>query len=137
MSTGAPETPPPPSHGWRVARVIASHVLVVIATLLVVVSILANFVKREALDSATFKDTSRELIANTVIQDEIANRLVDEIYANVDVSQALAQRLPGNLQPLAGPIAGATQQLFDRAAHVIVQRPRFQNLFVEASSLAQ
>jgi hypothetical protein len=88
-------------------RLIAARVLTVLAILLVVVSVLANFVKREALDESQFRDTSRELIADPRVRDQVATTLVDQLYANVDVSAALQERLPPNLQPLAGPIAAS------------------------------
>jgi hypothetical protein len=111
-------------------------VLVVVGVVLVVVSLFANFVRNEALDRDTFRGTSQELIANPAIRNQIAATMVDQLYANVDVSGRLEQRLPDNLQPLAAPIAGLARDALDRAARELLARPRAQALFVDVSSLA-
>jgi hypothetical protein len=101
------------------------------------VSLLANFVRREALDRDTFRDTSQQLIANESIRNQVAATMVDQLYANVDVAGVLEQRLPENLQPLAAPLAGIGREAIDRGAQELLARPRVQTLFVDASSLAQ
>jgi hypothetical protein len=126
-----------PSSGPSKGRIIAARALVVLGVLLVVVSLLSNWVKREALDKSTFKTTSQELIAHPAIQEQLAQTMVDQLYANVDVSQQLSEKLPPNLQALAGPIAGLSRELIDRAATELLQRPRVQTLFVTAASLSQ
>ncbi len=137
MTTTDTAPAPKPDDGPSRKRVIAARALVVLGVVLVVVSLFANFVRREALDHETFRDTSEELIANPAIQDQIAATMVDQLYANVDVSARLQQRLPDNLQPLAAPLAGLAREALDRAARELLARPRVQNLFVDAASLAQ
>ena len=117
-------------------RPITARALVVLGVVLVVVSLFANFVRNEALDNDTFRSTSQELIANPAIRNQIAATMVDQLYANVDVSGRLEQRLPDNLQPLAAPIAGLARDALDRAARELLARPRAQALFVDVSSLA-
>jgi hypothetical protein len=63
--------------------------------------------------------------------------MVEQLYANVDVSKQLEEKLPPNLQALAGPISGLSRELIDRAATELLQRPRVQTLFVTAASLSQ
>jgi hypothetical protein len=132
-ATQAAPVPAGPSR----SRIIAARALVVLGVVLVIVSLLANFVRREALDRETFRDTSQELIANDDIRNQIAATMVDQLYANVDVAGALQQRFPDNLKPLAAPIAGLGREAIDRGAQELLARPRVQSLFVEASSLAQ
>jgi hypothetical protein len=131
--TAAPE----PAAKVSRTRIILARVLVVIGVILVVVSLLSNWVKREALDKETFASTSQELIAHPAIQNQLAQTMVEQLYANVDVSAQLEQKLPPNLQALSGPIAGLSRELIDRAAVELLQRPRVQSLFVNAASLAQ
>jgi hypothetical protein len=118
-------------------RLIAARALTVLAIVLLVVSVLANFVKRQALDKSQFRQTSRELIANRAVRDQVAATLVDQLYAYVDVSVLLRQRLPPNLKPLSGLIAGAAFDATNRSARRLLERPRVQDAFVEASSRAQ
>lgn len=133
MTTAAEAEPQGPSRG----RIITARILVIVGVLLTTISILAVFVKREALDESTFKQTSSELIANSTIRAEVASTMADALYANVDVSQLLEEKLPDNLQGLAGPIAGLSQEYAARAADELLSRPRVQTLFVESTSLAQ
>jgi hypothetical protein len=138
-TTGEPPTTPaaPSPAGPSRGRIIAARALVVLGVALVMVSLLANFVRREALDRDTFRDTSQQLIANEDIRNQVAAAMVDQLYANVDVAGVLEQRLPSNLQPLAAPLAGIGREAIDRGAQELLARPRVQRLFVEASSLAQ
>ena len=106
---------PAPARPSR-ARIITARALVVLGVVLVIVSLLANFVRREALDRDTFRDTSQQLIANDDIRNQVAAAMVDQLYANVDVAGALQQRLPDNLQPLAAPLAGLAREAIDRGA---------------------
>jgi len=118
-------------------RVIGARALLVLGVLLLFVSILSLYVKREALDQGQFKQTAQQLIASPAIQQQVAATLVDTLYSNVDVAAALKSTLPQNLQGLAGPIAGFSRQLIDRAAPEVLARPRAQQAFVAAASLSQ
>jgi hypothetical protein len=133
----APTPVSPVTRGPSRGRIIAARALVVLGVVLVMVSLLANFVRREALDRDTFRDTSQQLIANESIRNQVAATMVDQLYANVDVAGVLEQRLPENLQPLAAPLAGIGREAIDRGAQELLARPRVQTLFVDASSLAQ
>ena len=93
----ASPAPQPSSRG----RIIGARALLVVGVLLTVVSILATYVKREALDPDQFKQTSQELIASPAIQEQVATQMVDAFYENVDVSSELEGQLPSNLQALA------------------------------------
>ena len=118
-------------------RLVAARALTVLAIVLTVVSVLANYVKREALDESSFRETSRRLIADPDVQDQLAVTIVDQLYANVDVSRSLREQLPPNLQGLSGPIAGAVREAADRSARGLLQRPRVQDSFVDVSTAAQ
>src|SRR5262249_48898377 len=78
-----------------------------------------------------------KLIADDTIRDQIAASMVETLYANVDVSSSLKQKLPKDLQALAGPIAGLSREAADRGAREVLDRPKVQQLFVTAASTAQ
>src|SRR5262245_39021969 len=63
--------------------------------------------------------------------------MVDTLYANVNVEAELQAALPPRLQPLAGPAAGGIRQLTDKLANEALQRPRVQQLWVDANEDAQ
>src|SRR5215831_11090665 len=119
---------------WRgpVARL-----LTILGVLLVVISIAANFVERQALGKSDFRDTASQLINDPAIQQQIAVSLTNQIYSNVDVRARLEQRLPPNTKALAGPISGALRPATERLIQELLQRPRFQKLFVTALVVTQ
>jgi hypothetical protein len=127
---------PAPASASR-GRRIGARTLLILGVLLTVVSILSTYVKREALDKGQFENTAQELIADPAIQQQVAAVMVDSLYANVDVSSELKQKLPENLQALAAPIAGLSRELADRAAQELLTRPRIQTTFVTLASASQ
>ena len=115
-------------------RMILARVLVVLASLIAALSLLAGFIRYQALDNETFSNSAAELIADPAIRDQIALSLVEALYANVDVQAALEERLPTDQQGLAGPIAAVARELADRAAIRVLERPRAQELWVRSLS---
>jgi hypothetical protein len=137
MSASPAPSASAPRRGLPRWRIITARTLTVIGILLLVVSVLANYVKRTALDEGNFRGTARALIADDKIRDQVASTLVEQLYSNTDIAATLRQRLPDNLQPLAVPVAGLVQNATEGAAKQLLARPRVQNLFVDATSLAQ
>ncbi len=121
-----------PSRG----RIVAARILLVLGVILLVLSILSTYVKREALDSGQFRNTSQQLIADPAIQEAVAAQMTDAL-ANVDFASSLEAKLPTNLQPLASPIAGLAQGFVGTAAENLLARPRIQDAFVELAVLSQ
>lgn len=111
-------------------RMVLVRVLVVVGALFAVLSLLAGYIRYQALDTDTVEATAGELIADPEIRDQLAATMVDQLFANVDVEEALAQRLPPDQQALAGPIAGAVRLGADRVARQLLERPRAQRLWV-------
>jgi hypothetical protein len=112
-------------------------VLIIGASLIGLASILTTWVERQMLDQQAWKTASTELIENPRVRDALSVYLVDELYDNVDVASALGERLPENLQPLAGPVAGALREPATKAVERLLEAPRTQTLFVNASVFAQ
>ena len=110
--------------------------LIVVASLVAFVSILTTWVDRQMLDNQSWADASAELIEDPEVRDAVSVYLVDELYANVDVAGGLEQRLPDNLQGLAAPIAGALRQPATEAVDRLLESPRVQQLWINASSAA-
>jgi hypothetical protein len=104
--------------------------LVVVGALFTILSLLAGYVRFQALDTEAVADTAGNLIADAEIREQAAATLVEQLYANVDVEAALTQRLPPDQRGLAGPIAGAARLGADRVAERLLERPRAQELWV-------
>ena len=111
--------------------------LIILASVIGVVSILTTWVDRQALDADSWRNASADLIEDQEVRDALSVYLVDQLYTNVDVGAALSERLPPNLKAAAEPIAGALRQPATEAVDRLLEAPRVQQLFVNASSLAQ
>lgn len=112
-------------------------ILIVLATIIGITSVFALWAKRQLLETQTWETTSEELIEDAEIQDALATFLVTALYDNVDVEATLAERLPPDLAPLAGPAAGALRGVADDVAKKALSQPKLQQLFTQASGLAQ
>jgi hypothetical protein len=133
----AAPAPAPTASGPSRKRIILARILTVIGILLVVISVLANYVKRGALDESRFRTSARQLVSDRTITDQLALSLVDQLYSNTDVAATLKEKLPPNLQQLAVPLAGLARNAADSAAKELLTRPKVQDLFVEAASRSQ
>ncbi|HEY7536346.1 MAG TPA: SHOCT domain-containing protein [Gaiellaceae bacterium] len=119
---------------WRLPL---ARTLTVIGVLLVFVSIAANWVERQVLDTGTFEETARQLITDPMIQDQVAANLTNQLFTRVDIQSELEQQLPEAQKGLAGPITGALRPVAQRLVGEILDRPRFQEVWVDALGLAQ
>ena len=106
--------------------------LVVLACVLALVAALNVWVKRQALSTDNFANASSQLIEDPAIRSAISVYLVNQLYQNVDVGQALEQRLPPVAKPLAPTIASALQPALIRSTDTLLGRPRVQQAFEQA-----
>ena len=111
-------------------------ILLAVASLALFTGAFAVWVHRQALNTDNWKATSSELLADEQVQAALAPYLVDQLFTNVDVTGAIQQRLPSNLQVLAGPASAGLRQLADRAAPKLLARPKVQDAWVAANAAA-
>ena len=111
---------------------LAARILVVLTALFAVLSLVAGFVRWQGLDNDTVEETAELLIADDTVRDQISTALVENLYANVDVAEALEERLPDDQQALAPVLAGGLRELSDRAARRLLERPEAQELWVRS-----
>jgi hypothetical protein len=117
-------------------RRIVVWTLVVLASILALVSILTTWVNRQMLDNSAWNKATTQVIQDPKVQTAIATYTIDQLYSNVNVGQALAERLPPNLKRLGPPLAGALEQPATQGVALLLQRPRVEQLFIRASTIA-
>src|SRR3954463_5394897 len=122
----------PPKRAHRVVV----PILLVLGSLALFSGAFAVWVNRQALNTDNWKTTSSELLADKQVQAALAPYLVDQLFTNVDVTGAIQQRLPSNLQVLAGPASAGLRQLADRAAPKLLANPKVQDAWVAANAAA-
>ena len=117
-------------------RTILVWVLLVLGTLVVLVGSLTVWVKRQALDTDSWVDTSSRLLEDDDVRSALSIYIVDELYSNLDPEETLEDQLPENLQGLAGPLAGVLRQPAVEGVDNFLQRPRVQELWANANRAA-
>ncbi len=134
-SASPPPEGSPPSDPRRRHRVLVWS-LVVFASLVLIFSIVANWVQTELLDSGQVATTTEQILEDSDVQQQLSIFTVDQLYANVDVQGAIAQKLPSSVQAFAVPITAATRQLATNVAEKALASPEVQGLVTGAIGLA-
>ena len=129
--TAQPEPTPAPEPARRQSRRRATGVWVVlvIAGLLLFLSSFAIWINRVALNTNVFTNTSSSLLDDPAIRSAVANRTVDELFANVDVQAEVEKQLPADYKGLAGPATAGLRQASYQIVNRALEQPAFQQLF--------
>lgn len=118
-------------------RAIAARILTILALLVALVGGIAFYLERTVLDDDGIETIATELIQSDDIREQVASTAVERLYANVDVEQAIAERLPENQQALAPVLAGIARQGAVEAANRLLERPRLQAVWVRTATATQ
>jgi hypothetical protein len=116
-------------HRWLVRSLIG------VATVLGIVAIFAVWANRQLLDTGYWTTTNAKLIESPPIREAVSGYLTEQLYANVDVAGELKKELPGELQPLAAPAAGALKDVVQKGINLLLERPRVQELWRKANQV--
>lgn len=106
------------------------------ATLLLIVGIFSVWANRLLFNPDNWANSSTQLLQNPTIRSTTANYAVDQLYANVDVAGLIKSALPGRLDALAGPAAGALRNVAVQGVNDALARPRVQDLWAKANRTA-
>lgn len=115
-------------------RVVLARILTVLALLLGFVSMLAFTLERTVLDESGIERIATDLIQDDAIREQVALTAVEQLYANIDVEERIAARLPEAQQALAPTLASLSRQAADQAADRLLERPRVQAAWVEVAT---
>jgi hypothetical protein len=110
--------------------------LFALATILLFVSALTVWSKRQLLDDEAWANSSTQLLANDEVRGAIAQTLVDRLFARVDVQAQLRERLPERSQAAAPLLAAGLESASVRVADRFLQTPRAQTLWKNANKRA-
>jgi hypothetical protein len=111
-------------------------ILLVLATLLWTVGIVAVWAQRQLLDTQNWVQTSDRLLANEEIREALSTTILQRVYASAPVETKLRETLPPNLQPLAGPIAAALREVANRNAPKVLGSAAAQTAWEKANRTA-
>jgi hypothetical protein len=117
--------------GFRRARA-----LVVVASAVLVVAIMATWIRAQIIDTNGWTQTSVKLLENEKVREYVAGSLSERIPQVVDVQNIAADKLPSALAPLAPALATAAAQLVPKAIERALEVPKVQELWGSANRLA-
>ena len=110
--------------------------LMALGTLILLVGSLTVWVKRQALDTDAWVNSSTELLDDPDVRNALSIYVVDQLYEYGDVEGRLEERLPPNLAGLAAPIAGSLRTPAEEAVQRLLESPRFQALWEDVNRIA-
>ena len=112
----------------RPTRDLLSRILLAVGCVMVLVALLATWVRAQALDTNRWVDTSSAILADPHVQAATASYLADQISSSPGVTDAIRGALP----PKLAPIAGAATGLLGEAAQKAAQRALASGVFQES-----
>jgi hypothetical protein len=115
---------------------VVAWVLLVLATLIIVVSSLTVFVKRQVVSDKNWTNASGKMLEDPVVRDAVATYLVNQLFSRVDVAGQLRESLPPKTQALALPLSAAIREVSTRTANALLARPETIKLWKNANSVA-
>jgi Short C-terminal domain len=107
--------------------------LVIMGALIGLVSVIAIWLDRVALETDSYVDTTGRLLDDPAIRDALSIYLVDELYRRVDVSGEIQQQLPEQMKSLAPILAGGGREPAVLAAERAFESHRAQSLWRNAN----
>lgn len=110
--------------------------LMALGALILLVGSLTVWVKRQALDTDAWVDSSTQLLDDQDVRNALSIYVVDQLYQYGDVESRLEERLPPNLAGLAAPIAGSLRTPAEEAVNRLLESPRFQALWENVNRIA-
>ena len=115
-------------------RTILVWVLLVLGTVVVLVGSLTLWVKRQALDTDSWVNTSSELLQDDQVRSAISIYIVDELYSNLDPQATLEDELPRPSSQARSPARSAS--LRSRPSTGSSSGPGVQDLWLRANRAA-
>jgi uncharacterized protein YukE len=106
--------------------------LIVLASVLLIFSITANWVQSALLDTNQVVGTTDEILKDEDVQQQLSTFAVNQLYANVDVQGQIAEKLPSSAQALAAPIAALSRGAATNVAENALSSPEVQGLVTTA-----
>src|SRR4051812_16340331 len=103
--------------------------LVVLSTILLLVSSLTVWTKRQLLDTDAWTNAAGEMLANDDVRAAVGTQLTDLLNQRIDFRAQFEERLPPRTQSFAPVAAAAAQTAMARVIDTFLASPRAQTLW--------
>jgi len=133
-SAAPPASPPKPArHRFRS---VVAWILVVVASLLVPLSIVAGWVHRDIVSEQGYVNTVAPLARQSAVTDAIANRVVEVLFSKAKVENRVTDLLPDFLDPLGRALTSSVEGLAQKQVGDILASSEFEQIWTEANRAA-
>ena len=129
VAGGAVATRRHPPGFWR------ARTLVIVASILIVFSIMATWIRAQIIDTEGWTQTSVRLLQNEKVRGVVASDLSERLLTVVDVQNLAAEKLPKVLRPLAPALSTAAAQVVPQAIEKALEVPAIQELWGRANHI--
>lgn len=110
--------------------------LIVVGCLTAASTAVGIWAQTTALDTETYVDTVAPLAQNPAVSAALAQKVVDEIFKDVDVEREVEQLLPEGIGFLAAPIGSAVRDVSVDLADGLISSEAFQELWESLNRFA-
>ncbi len=110
-------------------RGVIAWVLIVLASLLIPISVIAGWAITTITDTDQYVATMAPLARNPVIIDHLATKATDALFSTHKVRDQVTEALPAKAKPIVGPIVTQVKSYTHGLAVNVMERPRFGKLF--------
>jgi hypothetical protein len=123
------------TRGGSRRRLRRARALVVIASAILVVAIVATWIRAQIIDTNGWTQTSVRMLENEKVREFVAADLSERLLTVVNVQNLAANKLPSQLAPLAPALATAAAQVVPKAIERALEAPKVQELWGKANRL--
>jgi len=88
---------------------VLTAVLVGLTCVLTLLSALAMWLRALVLDTDAYVRAVAPVLSHAAVRDALAEKIVDELYAHVDVTESLRESLPKQAAPFAPTLAASSR----------------------------
>ncbi|MGZ6967318.1 MAG: hypothetical protein ACXVKN_06235 [Acidimicrobiia bacterium] len=128
--------PSAPAKPYGRGRRITVAVLLIVASILAPLSVLAVWTKNTLLDSDQYVSTVAPLAKNPAIIDAAANEITASLVSTTDVQAKVKAALPAKADFIAPAVASSLETVVHKLAVKVMSSPRFQALWERANRRA-
>jgi hypothetical protein len=134
----ATETPKPAETASSVRRGhrVWSTILIVVASILTPITIVALFVNTQLTDTNRYVQNVAPLSRNPAVQSFVADSISGSLIAAIDEHKYIASLLPKRAQPLIDPLRTAFEGFITATTLKVVQSDQFSTLWDQANRVA-
>jgi hypothetical protein len=115
------------------SHVLGARVLVVIASILIVLSVMSTWIRAQIIDTDGWTQTSVRLLQNEKVRETLAGSLSERLLAVVSVRKLATENLPKEFAPLAPVLSTAAAQVVPQAIDKALSFPVVQELWGRAN----